>query len=163
MENSAEASSVTKLDITASERKPSFQEDVLMGESSEDEQEEDDIVASTEQEAKPARPTRSEKEKELREMMDRDGNTNSLLSSGYKSLRGNPDDESMETNETDARQQVQQQPVSGSKAKEEEEKPETPAAVSGGQRRGRRKVMKKKMLKDEEGYLGSSHSYPPMK
>ena len=28
--------------------------------------------------------------------------------------------------------------------------------VSGGRRRGRRKVMKKKMLKDEEGYLGSS-------
>ena len=31
------------------------------------------------------------------------------------------------------------------------------ATTNGGRRRGRRKVMKKKTIKDDEGYLGTSH------
>lgn len=41
-----------------------------------------------------------------------------------------------------------------------QEESAVPIPAGLGRRRGRRKVMKKKMLKDEEGYLGSSLNGP---
>lgn len=123
-----------------------------MGDSSEDEQAED-FPASNQQAAGSGRPTRSEREDQLRKMMDDEGKTNSSMGLDPRMLMECIDDEPMDTNETDPKDRNREQPALDVQKNLEKVISATPATTGDGRRRGRRKVMKKKMLKDEEGYL----------
>ncbi|KAL9581487.1 MAG: hypothetical protein Q9212_003871 [Teloschistes hypoglaucus] len=110
-----------------------------MGYSSEEEQP-DAFPPSKEQATKTSRPLRSEREAQLRKMMDDEDDA------PEESKESEPNHENQESSGT----------VLGDKqeeAKQEEAEQEKPPTVSGGRRRGRRKIMKKVMLRDEEGYL----------
>ncbi|KAL9002539.1 MAG: hypothetical protein Q9188_004537 [Gyalolechia gomerana] len=94
----------------------------------------DDFPASNEGADKLGRTTRSEREENLRNLMN--------------------DDDDNQTTEPIKTEADERAPVEIAKEQPQEELAASTMA-GGGRRRGRRKVMKKKMLKDEEGYLGS--------
>ncbi|KAL8913800.1 MAG: hypothetical protein Q9171_001403 [Xanthocarpia ochracea] len=130
-ESSAGASPVPKVETPAAEEVPHVPEDESMEDASDGEQLEDSLI-SEEKSAKSKRGTRSERENQLKKLLD--------------------DDDTPETD--DGHQTREQEPTTEVSEKRGEQEPATSAAVaSGGRRRGRRKVMKKKTMKDEEGYL----------
>ncbi|KAL8862117.1 MAG: hypothetical protein Q9178_001572 [Gyalolechia marmorata] len=136
-ESSAGASPVPKVETPAGEEVPNVPEDESMDDASDGEQLEDSLI-SEKKSAKSKRGTRSEREDQLKKLLDDD------------------DDEAIDTPETDDGPQTrEQEPTTEVSEKQGEQEPATSAAVvvSGGRRRGRRKVMKKKTMKDEEGYL----------
>ncbi|KAL8666343.1 MAG: hypothetical protein Q9202_001614 [Teloschistes flavicans] len=114
----------------------------------------EDFAPSREQAAKPSRPTRSEREDQLRKMMDDEGNIKLSAASRRATTEEDPDGKPEETKEIESSHENQKSSGTMIEGKQGEAEQEKPATVSGGRRRGRRKVMKKKTLRDEEGYLG---------
>ncbi|KAL8942288.1 MAG: hypothetical protein Q9216_001761 [Gyalolechia sp. 2 TL-2023] len=92
-----------------------------------------DFPAGNEEANKPGWMTRSEREENLRSLMNDDGDNN--ISKPMKA----------ETDEDPSTETAEEQP---------QEELAASTIASGARRRSRRKIMKKKMLKDEEGYLG---------
>ncbi|KAI4277199.1 MAG: hypothetical protein L6R38_005481 [Xanthoria sp. 2 TBL-2021] len=140
--SSVGASPAPKAETPGPEEVPDAPQDESMDEASDGEQLEDSII-SAEKAAKSKRGTRSDREDQLKKLLDDD------------------DDEAIHTPESGHASQKQELPTSEAPKKTDGQEPLTstpapapaPAAASGGRRRGRRKVMKKKTIKDEEGYL----------
>ncbi|KAL8639683.1 MAG: hypothetical protein Q9228_003306 [Teloschistes exilis] len=124
---SEESASATKAPAHKDEADP-------MGYSSEEEQP-DAFPPSKEQATKTSRPLRSEREAQLRKMMD------------------DEDDGPEESKETEPSHENRKSSGTVLGDKQDEAEQEKPATVSGGRRRGRRKIMKKMTLRDDEGYL----------
>lgn len=99
--------------------------------------------------------TKSEREEELRKMMDEPGTAtlDTCLICRYI-LKLRTDEEMEGTGEGEPSQHSD--PIATSK----EPSPEPAVTVTGGRRRGRRKIMKKRTIKDEEGYLGLYPLHP---
>ncbi|CAL8578247.1 CDC27 protein [Xanthoria parietina] len=133
--SSAGASPAPKAETPAPEEVPDATQDPdeSMNEASDGEQLEDSLI-SAEKAAQSKRGTRSEREDQLKKLLDDD------------------DDNEAETDHTSPNQETP--PISPPhKTSEQPENPPPAAAPRGGRRRGRRQVMKKKTIKDEEGYL----------
>ncbi|KAL8668713.1 MAG: hypothetical protein Q9168_006671 [Polycauliona sp. 1 TL-2023] len=128
-----------KVATPAPEEVPSALQDESMDDASDGEQLNDTLI-SEQKAAKSTRRTRSEREDQLKKMMEDDGDDDG--------------DEAMPSPDA----QPSQEPATSKASEKQEPTISTPAATattttSGGRRRGRRKVMKKKTIKDEEGYL----------
>ncbi|KAL8944602.1 MAG: hypothetical protein Q9211_000527 [Gyalolechia sp. 1 TL-2023] len=132
-DSSAGASPAPQPESPAAESAPSLEQDGTMSDGSESEGK-DEFPANNDGADKPGRTTRSEREEELRNLMN-----------------DNEENQTMEPIKTEADEHP---PVETTEDQPQEELAASTIA-SSGRRRGRRKVMKKKMLKDEEGYLGS--------
>lgn len=107
-------------------------------------------------------PTRSEREEQLRKMMEDDGMSDSLSYEKARALT-KVDDEPMETTDAEANFQDQRQTAIEARSEQSDEPPAASTITTSGRRRGRKKVMKKKTLKDEEGYLGMCSPTCPIK
>ncbi|KAL8886106.1 MAG: hypothetical protein Q9192_006538 [Flavoplaca navasiana] len=140
--SSAGASPAPKAETPAPEEIPNAPQDESMDDASDGEQLEDSII-SAEKAARSKRATRSEREDQLKKLLDEDG------------------DEGTGTSETDHVSQKEDPTTIEAPMKRDEHEPVTSTAAttttSSGRRRGRRKVVKKKTIKDDEGYLGTSH------
>ncbi|CAO1601614.1 CDC27 protein [Xanthoria calcicola] len=134
--SSAVASPAPKAETPAPEKIPDASQDPdeSMDEASDGEQLEDSLI-SAEKAAQSKRGTRSEREDQLKKLLDDD-----------------EDDEEEPDHATTTRNQ-DSPPISPPRKISEPENPVPAAAPRGGRRRGRRQVMKKKTIKDEEGYL----------
>ncbi|KAI4125814.1 MAG: hypothetical protein LQ338_004055 [Usnochroma carphineum] len=128
------ASPAPQAQSPASEPAPKVEEDVHMSDDSESDHAED-FLKSDKTADKPGGTTRFEREAQLREMMDEDGEPTEAADI-------KPDSPALEHAATEV-----------PKKEQGEEAPTTATTTTSGRRRGRRRVMKKKMLKDEEGYL----------
>ncbi|KAI4227508.1 MAG: hypothetical protein L6R36_002348 [Xanthoria steineri] len=137
--SSAVASPASKAETPAPEGIPAAPQDPdeSMDEASDGEQLEDSII-SAEKAAKSNRGTRSEREDQLKKLLDDDD-----------------DDDEAETDHATTTQNQDPPPIEPPrKSSEQPENPAPATAPHGGpRRRGRRQVMKKKTIKDEEGYL----------
>ncbi|KAI9821703.1 MAG: hypothetical protein M1827_002284 [Pycnora praestabilis] len=114
--------------------------DQRMDDASEDEKEEDLVLAPPNKAEVGDRVSKAEREDKLRKMMDDDDDDDD-------------DDEPMEDSPTAAEEDSQEFRGTENGGSQEVEPSEPPVTVSGGRRRGKRRVMKKKTVKDEEGYL----------
>ncbi|KAI4203972.1 MAG: hypothetical protein LQ346_001684 [Caloplaca aetnensis] len=118
----------------ASVMAPKVEEDAHMSDGSESDHAEE-LLKTKKTSTKPGAPSRSEREEQLRKMME-------------------DDEDAMEITQKKSESQADDQAILEPSKEQSEEPPTNLTARAGGRRRGRRKVMKKKMLKDEEGYLG---------
>ncbi|KAL8779540.1 MAG: hypothetical protein Q9194_001392 [Teloschistes cf. exilis] len=124
-----------------------------MGYSSEEEQP-DAFPPSKEQATKTSRPLRSEREAQLRKMMDDEGNNINFSAACHgPQTEDELDDGPEESKETEPSHENRKSSGTVLGDKQDEAEQEKPATVSGGRRRGRRKIMKKMTLRDDEGYL----------
>ncbi|KAL8916506.1 MAG: hypothetical protein Q9208_008484 [Pyrenodesmia sp. 3 TL-2023] len=133
--------------VTASK----VEEDAHMSDESESEDVEE-FLKTKGKSANPGGSTRSEREEQLRKMMDDDGIPQTRTQATI-SLLTKAEEDAIESTKSRSVTQADQQATSELSKEQSEEPPTNPNATTGGRRRGRRKVMKKKMLKDEEGYL----------
>ena len=123
-----------------------------MKDASEDEQPEDfALEADT---TKPSSKTRSQREEELRKMMEEeDGESASAHVRGLQ-LTCAEEDEEEDVDMKDPSDEPPEPEPEAEPPKEASPEPQSNVTVSDGRRRGRRRVMKKKTVKDAEGYLG---------
>ncbi len=121
-----------------------------MRDASEDE-DEDDFVGTSKLTAEP-RKSRSEREEQLRKLMDDKGKQTTW--SPTLSINGVKDEGMQDTAEQHAQPSQGSEPVDTS-ISQKASSPEPSIVTTGGRRRGRRKVMRKKTIKDDEGYLGT--------
>ncbi|KAL8906463.1 MAG: hypothetical protein Q9207_002001 [Kuettlingeria erythrocarpa] len=113
---------------------PKVEEDTHMSDGSESERAEE-LLKTKKTLTKSGCPSKSEREEQLRQMME-------------------DDEDAMEITRKESKPQADDQATLEPSKEQREDSPTNLTARVGGRRRGRRKVMKKKMLKDEEGYLG---------
>ena len=124
-----------------------------MKDASEDEQPEDfTLEADT---TKPSSKTRSQREEELRKMMEEeDGESASAHVRGLQLTCAEEDEEEEDVDMKDPSDEPPEPESEAEPPKEASPEPQSNVTVSDGRRRGRRRVMKKKTVKDAEGYLG---------
>lgn len=106
--------------------------------------------------ANPEGSTRSEREEQLRKLMEDDDGIPHTGTKATLFLLTKAEEDAIESTKSKSESQADEQATSEVSKEQSEEPPTNPTETTGGRRRGRRKVMKKKMLKDEEGYLGMS-------
>ena len=123
-----------------------------MKEASEDEQPEDfAFKANT---TRPSSKSRSQREEELRKMMEEDDGESALPHVCVPQLTFTDEDEEDDIDMKDPSDEPPKPEPKAEPPKAASPEPQTKVTVSGGRRRGRRRVMKKKTVKDAEGYLG---------
>ena len=100
--------------------------------------------------------TKLEREKQLRQMMEEDGETDSLVSRPRADFRG-PDimENTLEASAPTMSISQELALIDETKNLSKDLVTECSVETAKARRRGRRKIMKKKTLKDDEGYLGS--------
>ena len=131
-----------------------------------EEEEEEDFMPPVPKSSALTRPTRSEREEQLRKMMDSEGMSLPPAAKGTSTFSSNYEDDDEDENGQETAEKAPaelSQHTQGSSASEKDspnsqDQPmldAPPVAGDAKRRRGRRKVMKKKTLRDEEGYLSS--------
>ncbi|KAL1961130.1 hypothetical protein VTO42DRAFT_3075 [Malbranchea cinnamomea] len=121
-------------------QKPEEPEDVVMGDDSEGEEQEDLFLDSGIRKSTQPRETRKEREERLRKMMEED-----------EDMPDAPDEPAAPEEPVVSEDPVEREEPS---AEEKQTAMETTESSSGNRRRrGRRQVMKKKVMRDAEGYL----------